>query len=101
MKSRTIGFILTLLAFGSSALTQEPEAAAQEVSYCDLVRAPQLFSGKRIRVHAIYKYGFEIQRLDPPTCCPERGVKIWVEIKAKLQADSDKLYRKLPKGMGL
>jgi hypothetical protein len=95
------GLIFTLLAFGHSGATQKPGMIAQEVSYCDLVKAPQQFAGKRIRVRAIYKYGFEIQRLDPPACCPEREAKIWVEIEDELQGGSLKLYRKFPKGMGL
>ena len=91
---------LVLLAIGGSAAAQKPEAA-QEVPYCDLVKTPQAFAGKRVRVRAIYKYGFEIQRLDSPACCPERGGKIWVEIDSGLEGDSLKLYRKFPKGMGL
>jgi hypothetical protein len=92
---------LVLLASRCCAATQKPESTAQAVSYCDLVKAPQHFAGKRIRVRAIYKYGFEIQRLDSPACCPERGVKIWVEIETDLEADSLKAFHKFPKGMGL
>ena len=91
---------LLLLAIGGSAAAQKPEAA-QEVPYCDLVKTPQAFAGKQVRVRAIYKYGFEIQRLDSPACCPERGAKIWVEIDSGLGGDSLKLFRKFPKGMGL
>lgn len=96
-----VGLVLVLLALLRPAEAQQSEATAQSVAYCDLIKAPQSFSGKRIRVRAIYKYGFEIQRLDPPMCCPERGLKIWVEMEEELQGDSRKLFRKLPRGMGL
>jgi hypothetical protein len=96
-----VGLAFALLVSCCPAKAQKSEAAPQELSYCDLVKTPQSFSGKRIRVRAIYKYGFEIQRLDPPACCPERGVKIWVEMESRLQGHSLKLFRKLPKGMGL
>src|SRR5262249_50837070 len=72
----------------------------QEVSYCDLVKTPQLFSGKRIRVRAIYDYGFEISTLNQPVCCPERGNRIWVEIDPELEGSSLKLFRRFPEGMG-
>jgi hypothetical protein len=95
------GLVLALLSLSCSAAAQEPKSAAQEVSFCDLVKAPEQFSGKRIRVRAIYKYGFEIQRLDSPVCCPERGPAIWVEIDTELGRASRKLLHKFPEGMGL
>src|SRR3954471_22589083 len=98
MKSRILVWVL--LAIGGSAAAPKPEAA-HEVPYCDLVKTPQEFAGKRVRVRAIYKYGFEIQRLNSPACCPEREAKIWVEIDSGLEGESLKLYRKFPKGMGL
>src|SRR5271167_3192035 len=95
-----LGSILVLLAFNCSVAAQKSETA-QKVLFCDLVKAPEQFVGKRIRVRAIYRYGFEMQRLDPPGCCAERGTKIWVEIKPELEGDSRKHYSKFPKGMGL
>jgi hypothetical protein len=101
IKSYIVALVLTLLASCCPAEEQKSAAVLHAVSYCDLVKSPQSFSGKRIRVRAIYKYGFEIQRLDPPACCSEREVKIWVEIEAGLQGHSLKLFGKLPRGMGL
>jgi hypothetical protein len=93
--------VLVLLASFCAAAAQQHGSAIQEVSYCDLIKSPLSFSGKQIRVRAIYKYGFEIQRLDPPVCCPERGTEIWVETEGNLEGNSRKLFRKFPKGMGL
>jgi hypothetical protein len=101
MKLSTAGLVFVLLAFSHSEVAQTPDAAVMEISYCDLVKAPQQFAGKRIRVRAIFKDGFEIQSLDPPACCPEYRAKIWVAIKDGLQRSSLKIYRKFPKGMGL
>jgi hypothetical protein len=100
MKPYTTAFLLALLVPCCFAKPQKSEALAQEVSYCELVKTPLSFSGKRIRVRAIYKYGFEIQRLDQPACCPN-AAKIWVEIESRPEGDSLKLFRKFPKGMGL
>jgi len=96
-----VGLVLALSVLRGPAGAQKSETTPQSVAYCDLAKAPLSFSGQRIRVRAIYKYGFEIQRLDPPECCPEHGLKIWVDMEPARQSDSRKLFDKLPKGMGL
>ena len=101
IKFCTVALFLVLPMLCRSAEAQQSEATAESVVYCDLVKAPQTFSARRIRVRAIYKYGFEIQQLDSPICCPGGGLKIWVEMGSKLQGKSLKLFRKFPKGMGL
>jgi hypothetical protein len=74
---------------------------AQDVEYCQLARNPLSFSGKRIRVRAIYVYDSEVRLLEPPTCCMEAGPKIWARI-VELDDHSGKLFRKkLDKGMGV
>ena len=77
------------------------QKSSQDVSYCDLAKNPSAFSGKRIRVRAIYRYAFKIQRLEAPACCPEAGSKIWAEIESALEGSSLKLFHKFPKGEGL
>jgi hypothetical protein len=78
-----------------------PETPPQDVTYCQLAKDPSAFSGKRIHIRAIYRYMFEIQRLEPPACCPDRMEKTWVEIDAGLEGDSLKQFKKFPKGMGV
>jgi hypothetical protein len=73
---------------------------AQIVEYCQLVRAPSSFVGKRIRIRAVYSYMFEVSRLKPPACCPDRDVPIWVDFNEELEGSSRKLFHKFPKGMG-
>jgi len=94
----SIVFLMDCCAVRASSNQQ---GAAQNVSYCDLAKNPSAFSGKRIRVRAIYRYAFEVQRLEPPACCPEAAPKIWVEINAGLEGSSLKLFHKFPKGEGL
>jgi hypothetical protein len=102
MRLRALCLLMEVLILGSYVSSaKEPDFKSHAISYCDLVKSSQFFSGKRVRVRAIFRYGFEIQRLDPPDCCPELGDKIWVEIQPKLDGGSRKLYRKFPKGMGL
>ncbi len=95
MKVWPIGFIALLGCLALSA-SENP----QEVKYCDLMRSPDTYLGKEIRIRAIYKYGFEMQRLESPDCCGEQPVKIWVELGA-LSGHSRKLFHRFPKGMGL
>jgi len=79
----------------------KPDSPPQDATYCQLAKDPSLFIGKRLRIRAIYRYAFEIQRLESPVCCSEGEIKIWVEIKAGLESHSGKLFRKLDKGAGL
>ena len=75
--------------------------SSHEISYCELAQNPSAFSGNRIRVRAVYRYAFEIQRLEAPACCSEAVPKIWVEIDATLEGTSRKLFHKFPKREGL
>jgi hypothetical protein len=89
-----------LLSCSMAYPNDKPDNTPQEVTYCQLARDPAAFSGKRIRVRAIYKYMFEMSRLSSPACCPERQVSIWVDFDEKLGGNSRKLFRRFPKGMG-
>jgi hypothetical protein len=74
--------------------------SAQEVTYCDLMRNPSSFTGRRIRVRAVYTYMFELSRLKPPVCCAKSDVPIWVEFSDQMKGNSRKLFHRFPKGMG-
>src|SRR5256885_250830 len=78
-----------------------PANPGQNLSFCELVKNPAAFSGKQIRLRAIYRYAFESQRLEPPTCCPAPGANIWVEISTNLEGKALRLFRNFPKGHGL
>ncbi len=90
-----------LAVFISSAYaswaTNNPQNTVQDVSFCELANSPSAFSGKRIRVRGIYRYEFERQRLETPTCCPPSKTKIWMEITPDLDDKSLRLFRRFPK----
>jgi hypothetical protein len=73
------------------------QPSAEDVSFCQLANTPMNFSGKRVRVRAIYSYFFEISSLRTPACCPENSAEIWVDFD---DSRGKNLLHKLPKGMG-
>jgi hypothetical protein len=90
------GVVVLLL----SAVAAAESSAPVTISYCDLIRDPQSAVGKKITVRAVYRYGFELQRLDPADCCPGKRLKIWVEMGSSA-GRSKKFLDRFPKGMGL
>ena len=101
MRLRTLAVSILALNSWMARTSSDHHQNSQEVNYCDLVKNPSAFSGKRIRIRGIYRYAFEVQRLEAPSCCSETGTKIWVEIDAYLEGKSAKLVRKFPKEEGL
>src|SRR4029077_9071055 len=103
LQMRFCTILLVIFALGSGVVhaRKSPEGAPQDVTYCQLAKDPAAFSGKRIRIRAIYRYMFEIERLEPPACCPESigKFKIWAQIDLEPEAHSEKLFRKFPKGL--
>ncbi len=94
--------IVLLVCGCSSGYAADKEGSAQDVTYCQLSKDPGSFSGRRVRVRAVYVYGFEVQLLESSSCCPEIGTKIWVEITTDMDDASEKLVRrKLNTGMGV
>jgi hypothetical protein len=97
-----IAIVSALFLVGSSAasVSEESQIVPTEVAYCELAKDAKSFVGKRIRIRAIYRHGFELQRLEPPQCCPGPPIKIWVKIEAGLEGRSQKLFRKIDNGQG-
>ena len=98
---RLLALSLLLLNCRPTHAGREPEATPQDVTYCQLAKDPSAFSGRRIRIRAIYSYMFEVSHLKSPTCCPERGALIWVDFDEELRGNSKKLFHKFPEGMGV
>ena len=97
----TITMVL-LACGGTNSYAVDREGNAQDVSLCQLSKDPALFSGRRVRVRAVYVHGFEVQLLEPPSCCPEIGTRIWVQITTDLDEGSERLFRrKLNTGIGV
>src|SRR3954452_3204426 len=77
------------------------DTTTQEVDYCQLAKDPSSFLGKRIRIRVLYVYGFEVQILKSPVCCPVREPKMGVDFDQEMDDRSQKLFRRLDKGMGV
>ena len=76
------------------------ETEPKDVTYCQLAGDPTKFSGKRIRIQAVYSYMFEVSALKSPMCCAEHDIGIWVDFDNELEGKSKRLFNKFPKGMG-
>lgn len=98
--SRPSWTALIVIFFACCPMGYGAKTSSVRTSYCTLTSDPSSFVGKHILVRAVYRYGFEIQRLDAPECCPIKKLKIWVEI-GSLDGKSKRLFGKFPKGMGL
>ena len=88
--------LASVVAWGDDGVAIPP----QEVTYCQLAKDPSSFLGKRIRVRALYVYGFELQMLKSPVCCPLPELKMGVDFDPAMDDRSEKLFHKLDKGMG-
>jgi hypothetical protein len=73
-------------------------ALQNQNSFCDLIKNPQLYSGKEVTVRATYKYGFEWQYLYCLGCIDDG--KVWLEIADGLDDASVKALKQAPKGAG-
>jgi len=86
-----------VLACVAGAADGQPGARVDEVTFCQLMKEPMAFVGKRIRIRAIYDYGFEVGFLRSPACCPERGPDVGVTFDPDMDGHSDAILHKLDK----
>jgi hypothetical protein len=93
--------VVVLLAFLVVVASQAHGPATQDVTYCQLAKDPSAFSGKRIRVRAVYRYGPKVQDLEPPDCCPNEMDLTWLKLEPWLRGDSLKQFAKFPKAEGI
>jgi len=96
--------VVPLLFLASSCVlitAKENERTPEDVDFCELARNPNAYSGKRIRIRAVYSYMFEVSRLKSPTCCSEHGESIWVDFDEELHGKSKRMFKSFPKGMGV
>jgi hypothetical protein len=90
-----------LLILSSCCMTRagnKPEVVPRDVTHCQLAKDPSAFSGKRIRIRAIYSYMFEVSRPKLPTCCSDHDPQIWVNFDEELEGSSKRLFHKFPEG---
>jgi hypothetical protein len=76
------------------------------VTYCDLVRHPELYNQKKVRLRAVFTYGFERSFLGDVACDPSKppkvedasgGGEIWMDLGPYFVAkpDSEETWKKL------
>jgi len=74
---RTSFFILVLMFSVSAQKENRSKEQIQTVAFCDLLKNPQSFEQKRVRIKATYRYGFEWSEL---YClnCRDMGL-VWLD----------------------
>lgn len=91
--------VIVLSCFLKPAWPQA-ENEPQDITYCQLANDPSAFSGKRIRIRAIYAYMFEVSELRAPNCCAGHDTSIWVDFEDAPEGNADKMIKRFPKDMG-
>jgi hypothetical protein len=92
--------MLVLLAVSVLAQSVNAVTEAETVRYCQVLKTPNAFDGKLIRITGVYKYSFETQRLFPSSCCEDLDPKMWMEF-GELDAKSRKRVHRFPKETGM
>jgi hypothetical protein len=88
-----LGGLLLILTFTFASYTQNLKPLKViDTGFCELLRSPEDFDQKKIRLRALYRYGFEwseIYCLD----CSEKG-DVWLEIGADFERLTKRNLRK-------
>jgi hypothetical protein len=100
MRLRLLALFLLLSHACEATALPRYETEPQEITFCQLAGDPGKFSGKRIRIRAIYAYMFEVSALRPPSCSNDHDIGVWVDFDSELEGKSKKLFSKFPKDMG-
>jgi hypothetical protein len=59
--------------------TADKAGGTATVGFCDLVRNPETYDGRTVRVEAIHRHGFEWSELYCPECTDQKA-KVWAEL---------------------
>jgi hypothetical protein len=98
MKKTSFGFVVLVvlfLCFSPNFVVYSSEYTP--VEYCELINNPSQYNGKKIRVEANYRYGFEWSELICEDCF-ELQKRTWVDFdKLDESCSSKKLLKKLKK----
>jgi hypothetical protein len=97
MDARII-IVLWLALVGSHPAQVKPNASGSvpTISYCELIREPELYEGKLVRVSATWYYGFERSSLYHRECMdPENSAWLVFVEEAKGCKRTDKITKKL------
>jgi hypothetical protein len=97
---RILAVFLAIANYCVPTVGANAETAPQDVTYSQFASDPSAFSGTRIRIRAIFVYGFELSTLRSPMHCAEHDPPVWVAFNDNLQGKSKRLFHDFPKGMG-
>ena len=73
--------------------------AQTTVKFCDLLRNPEKYRDQQVKVRATFRFGFEWQQLYRLDCL-DKG-KAWLELPNDLDDESERAFKKMPKGAGI
>jgi len=93
-RTTTIAFAasLSLLLTGTLSHATAQDREYPTVGYCDLMRSPEQYRGKVVRVTAIYRYGFEWSELYCLECVSE--ARTWVDLDESFVSSTKANVRK-------
>jgi hypothetical protein len=83
---------LSILPAGAFSIRSANDRDAATVTYCDLIRNPERYKGKLVRVSAIYRYGYEWSELYCLECMNEG--RTWVEFDETFVSSTKASIRK-------
>ncbi|MFV0388159.1 MAG: hypothetical protein ACK5NT_05335 [Pyrinomonadaceae bacterium] len=88
--------LLLFVVFGQNVRTQQ-NIESSTVTYCELLKNPEKYDGKEVKVRATYRYGFEWSEI---YCLDCRSIgKTWLEA-SNITKKSEKILKKLPRDDG-
>ena len=97
-----LSIVIFIFVFSACVFAQQAENKSNEqvidVNFCDLLKNPDEYKDKIIRVNATYRFSSEEAELFCSDC-DNKGV--WVEFTNKYSEESKKKYRKRLKGNDL
>ena len=68
------------------------------LKFCDLLKNPEKYNGRKVTIRATYQYGYEWSYL---YCLDCRDQKVWLDIPVDLDDASQKALKHLPKEAGI
>jgi hypothetical protein len=83
---------LSMLLTGTLSRATAQNREYPTVSYCELMRSPEQYRGKVVRVSAIYRYGFEWSELYCLECVSE--ARTWVDLDESFVSSTKANLRK-------
>lgn len=94
---RFIMIFVVIVCFMPIVFSQSSDPEIVGVDLCDLIREPDRYDGKKIRVVATYRYGFEWSEIYCSSCWHRDEGRIWVDFDDAFEDTTSKRIRRLLK----